>query len=279
MQHFSESYRQQIAEQAALFTKPELKDFQKKVNAAATELCLKDLSLLKRRGELLQMARKKVADDGYIFKKGHSRSKVYGQSDVASAPKRPKYDKEAREERIGAIDEELSDISRLLAYKEKSLCQAESARNYKLCEKVTEELMALKSKRRDLSVEKRLFEQKRKRARRREVRIRKNSESSDIDTGPASGRSSRSVTPQFHGHSRSSLSGTSAHDDPKQVTSPKSPQALSSSHGSATSCKYSDVDTDPASGRSCRSVTPQLRGNSHSLASSPSITMLMFQNK
>lgn len=38
--------------------------------------------------------------------------------------------------------EELSDISRLLAYKEKSLCQAENARNYKLCEKVTEELMA-----------------------------------------------------------------------------------------------------------------------------------------
>ena len=50
MQHFSESYRQQIAEQAALFTKPELKDFQKKVNAAATELCLKDLSLLKTWG-------------------------------------------------------------------------------------------------------------------------------------------------------------------------------------------------------------------------------------
>jgi len=41
------------------------------------------------------MARKKVAADGYVFKKGLSRSKVYGQSDVASTPKRPKYDKEA----------------------------------------------------------------------------------------------------------------------------------------------------------------------------------------
>ena len=40
------------------------------------------------------MARK-VGADGYFFKKGHSRSKVYGQSDVASTPKRPKYDKEA----------------------------------------------------------------------------------------------------------------------------------------------------------------------------------------
>lgn len=88
------------------------------------------------------MARKKVADDGYVFKKGHSRSKIYGQSDIPSAPKRPKYDKEAREERIVVTGEELSDISRLLAYNEKSLCQAENARNYKLCEKVTEELMA-----------------------------------------------------------------------------------------------------------------------------------------
>jgi len=215
MQHFSESYRQQISEQAALFTKPELKDFQKKVNAAATELCLKDLSLLKRRREVLQMVRKKVAADGYVFNKGHSHSKVYGQSDVASTPKRPKYDKEAQDEHIEAIDEELSDISRLSAYKEP--CQAESAGDYNLCE-VTEELMALKSKRCDLSVDKQLFEQKRKRARWREVRIRKNSESCDIDTGPASDRSSRSVTPQFHGHSRSSLSGTSTHDDPSHLT-------------------------------------------------------------
>ena len=75
------------------------------------------------------MARKKVADDGYVFKKGHSRSKIYGQSDILSAPKRPKYDKEAREEHIVATGEELSDISRLLAYKEKSLCQAENARS------------------------------------------------------------------------------------------------------------------------------------------------------
>ena len=67
------------------------------------------------------MARKKVADDGYVFKKGHSQSKIYGQSDILSAPKRPKYDKEAREEHIVATGEELSDISRLLAYKEKSL--------------------------------------------------------------------------------------------------------------------------------------------------------------
>jgi len=195
-QHFSESYKQQITQQAAIYKtdKRDLKDFEKRVNSAAAELCLKDLSLLKRRGDLLEMARKKVAEDGYVFKKGHSRSKLYGQSDSPSKPKRCKYDEEAREGRIEAIGEELKDISRLLAYKEKSLSQAESARNYKLCEKVTEDLMALKSKKRDLEVEKRVFEDKRKQARRRAIRKSRESESSDIDSGPMS---SRSTTPSM----------------------------------------------------------------------------------
>ncbi len=105
MQHFSESFKKQIAEQAAFYKgeKRELKDFEKQVNVAAAELCLHDLSLLKRRGELLELSRKKV----YVFKKGHSRSKVYGESDLPSAPKRPKLAKEAREERIAAMSEEL----------------------------------------------------------------------------------------------------------------------------------------------------------------------------
>ncbi len=32
-------------------------------------LCLSDVSLLNRRGELLEKARNKVADEGYVFKK------------------------------------------------------------------------------------------------------------------------------------------------------------------------------------------------------------------
>ena len=77
---------------------------------------------------------------------------MYGDSSIPSAPKRPKFHKEAREERIVALNDEVKDIARLLAYKEKSLSQAECACNYKLCEKITEELMALKSRRRDLKL-------------------------------------------------------------------------------------------------------------------------------
>ena len=70
------------------------------MNAAAVELCLRDVSLLNKRGELLELARKRVADEGYIFKKGRSRSKLYGDSEAETTPKRPKYDKEMREERL-----------------------------------------------------------------------------------------------------------------------------------------------------------------------------------
>ena len=70
------------------------------VNDAATELCLADVNLLDKRGELLQKARKKAADDGYVFKKGCSRSKHYGTHDTASKPKRPKCKKDMREDRL-----------------------------------------------------------------------------------------------------------------------------------------------------------------------------------
>lgn len=52
------SYKQQITEQAAFYKKTdkrELKDFDKRVNAASGEICLMDLSMLKRCGELLEM--------------------------------------------------------------------------------------------------------------------------------------------------------------------------------------------------------------------------------
>ena len=194
------------------------------MNAAAAELCLSDVSLLNRRGELLEKARKKVADEGYVFKKGRSRSKSYGHPVTETTPKRPKYDREMREERLKAIDEEGRDISRMLLFKEKRLAQAESGKNYRLCEQVTDEVMVLKSRKRELNTEKHLFEQKKKRATRREARIRCESESSDLDGGPSSSRSttkSRSVTPLSSQIVSPSLCRSSS------VSSPKSPLYLS----------------------------------------------------
>ena len=103
-----------------------------------------------------------------------------------------------REERLESIDEELGDISRMIVFKNKRLLQAECGKNYKLCEQLTEEMMTLKSRKRELDQEKRLFERKSKRAKNREVRKQSESEFSDLDGGPCSSKSttkSRSSTP------------------------------------------------------------------------------------
>ena len=131
-----------------------------KLNSMAAELCLSDVSLLNRRGELLHKARTKAAED-YVFRKGRSQSKVY--SSPNNAPKRPKYDKNSREDRVKAIEEEAQDISRILRFKEKHLSQAEAARNYRTCEQLTEEMMGLKSTKNEPQVEK---QKKRKHAQR-----------------------------------------------------------------------------------------------------------------
>ena len=64
----SESYKRHVIEKSVIFRKKEreLKEFEKRVNSAAADLCLSDVSLLNKRGTLLQLARKKVADDGCV---------------------------------------------------------------------------------------------------------------------------------------------------------------------------------------------------------------------
>ena len=67
----------EIKTQAVIYTKSPLTDFQRCVNEAAVKLALMQPDLLRNRGALLDQARKMVAEEGYNFKKGSSRSKVY----------------------------------------------------------------------------------------------------------------------------------------------------------------------------------------------------------
>ena len=69
-------------------------------------------------------------------------------------PRRPKFDEKMREERLHSIEQELTDIYRILQFKEKRLSQHEVDRNYRSCEQVTEEMMSLKGRKRELEGEK-----------------------------------------------------------------------------------------------------------------------------
>lgn len=201
-------------EESKIYKRPDeqLKSFEKCVNAAAKDLCLEDVSLLSRRGTLLDLARKRVAEGGCTFKKGHSRSKVYGKS-VSDAPKRPKYDESMREERIQLIEEELADVTRILQFKEKRLSQHEVEKKYRSCEQVTEEIMTFKKRKHELEAERSIIVKK---ARRAKLRIRRkvaDNVSDTLDMAPSSPSPSRSVTPQLPSSSMNSSVTLSADSD------------------------------------------------------------------
>lgn len=217
----TEAYKKHVIEKSVIYRRNEgeLKEFERQVNSAAAELCLNDVKLLDNRGKLLQLARKKVADDGYIFKKAHSRSKMYGIPQDESVPKRPKYSQDMRERRIEAIGDELRDIVRIVQFKEKRLMQAEAAKKYAMCEQLTIEIKELRDKKRELELEKAQFVKKGKRAMRRRVRESDfDAESSDIDDNCPS-TSSRSATPAAQ--STSLLPSLSTPSSPEFVCTPK----------------------------------------------------------
>ena len=154
--------------ESALFKSPNLSEFQKRVNSAAVQLALCDPSLVHKgnRGTLFERACRKVADDGYNFKKGKSRSKVYGEESCtpASPPRRRKLNEQMRTERLQELTEDMESIGSRVAIKEKHLAQAETVRNYKLCDQLCEEIQELKTSRRAKSRELAILQQKEARA-------------------------------------------------------------------------------------------------------------------
>ena len=131
----------------------------------------------------------KVAEDGFVFKKGKSRSKVYGTETTSSegAPKRPKLDEDMRKQRLSEIEENLERLSKHVRIKERRITQAEGVRNYKLCDDLLDDIGELRGKKRELEREKALLEAKDKRAKRRKLRASSSTSSVPLSspTSPA----------------------------------------------------------------------------------------------
>ena len=254
----SESYKQRIIEYATFYKKDEasLKAFERKVNEASIELCLKQPSMLsENRCLLLSMARKK-ASDGYSFKKGHSRSKAYGKhSSGEESAKRPKLSQQIKRDRLLAIEEEVKDTARVLSFKEKRISQAESDKKYKMCEQLAEEVIELKSKQRGLHAEKRMLEQKMNRAKR--YRSRKDSDLSGYSSTMSCDSRDRSPSDSPMPRSSRSMSPEPIHHEPtitllspKETRSPTVPRILSPTENGSrmnpVDCESPDAFVVPA---------------------------------
>jgi len=118
----------QIKESALIYKKESIRpltEYQKSINNAAQEICLKNpmYIYLKSHQRLLDVARNMV-DRIYSFKKGRSRSKKYCTNQPVS--KRPKLSFDARVERMKALEEEIKNVKDQISYKEKRHLIAET---------------------------------------------------------------------------------------------------------------------------------------------------------
>lgn len=151
---------EEIRAQASIYkkdtTRP-LSDYQKKVNKAAQDICVKNPSLLRSRQKLLEAARSKV-DETYQFKKGKSRSKRHDP--VPPLPKRKKINQAARLERMKTLEDDLKSMKERISYKQKRRQIAEETKNYRLCDDITEEIAAISKESRQLEAELKLLTKK-----------------------------------------------------------------------------------------------------------------------
>ena len=208
---------EELRKYSQIYKKPNLTDYQQRVNTAAENICLKNPSMIRKRAELLERARQEVHDSGYTYRKGKSRSKRFGTSD--STPKRPKFHHDYRERRMKELGEDLVGISERISIKE-SRCEAGAAvKNFKLCDQLSEEIAELKQQRRLKEAELRELKKREKKSqwylKKKRLSATDDSDfiesSDDNESSSTTSKRSRSDTPKSTFHVPQPLSPLSPH--------------------------------------------------------------------
>ena len=122
--------REDTKGKSVIYHSSELTDFQKKVNAAAAEIALRHPTLVCKgnRGLLLDQARQQVSSEGFVFRKGKSRSKLYGEPSPSPA-KRIKISEALRSQRIVELRDEIESLDNHMHIKI-MLCAIDFMRKY-----------------------------------------------------------------------------------------------------------------------------------------------------
>ena len=87
-----------------------LTNYQMKINNAAVDLALENASLLESRQLLLEAARKRVNETGYIYKKGKSRYKQIHPT-TPETPKRAKTTDNFHLKQISDLEDDIKDFT------------------------------------------------------------------------------------------------------------------------------------------------------------------------
>jgi hypothetical protein len=172
-----------------------LTDYEKAVNDASFQLAKDNSVLLSRRDELFKLAREKVRESGFKFKKGASRSKLAvpttATADSQETPhKRLKSTANERKHRLHQIQEELTELDKALKMKELRRNKAENVKNFMLCNTLSTEIRALLKEKRILENEKKVILRKERQA--DWYSNNKTTKTKQVEKGKISGQSKKS---------------------------------------------------------------------------------------
>jgi flagellar biosynthesis GTPase FlhF len=144
-----------------------LTKYQLAINKAAYELCLDDPSLLHNRGELINIARKKIDDEGYCYKKKRSRSKAFGTGvETSKESKKIKSSAQFRHKRIQALTEDLDSLNTTMALLEKERYKQHNMKKYAQAASIEEQIAAKRKEKRSLTEEMTKLQEKEARSKR-----------------------------------------------------------------------------------------------------------------
>lgn len=179
----SSNVDEEVRAKARIFGKSgkELTKYQARLNQAAGDLCVHNPALLAEKGKLLELAKDRLHESGYVYAKGKSRSRKFNPLDeMEERPKREKIDQREKQHRIDTLKEQLQDNNKHIGIKEKRIEQAQGLQNFKLCDQLSDEVTLLKKKRREIESALRALERKEQRS----VRYfaRKSSSSAETST-------------------------------------------------------------------------------------------------
>ena len=155
--------RNEVLEKSRIFKKGNngtLTNYQQVINNAAYELCLENPNLINSKGELLNLSRVKVDEEGYLYKKKRSRSLAFGASNEESKEKRSKISVEIRHKRIKDLSEDINSINMSMALLEKERYKQHNMNKYAQAASLEEQISSKQKEKRVLEAELTMLQEK-----------------------------------------------------------------------------------------------------------------------
>lgn len=132
-----------------------MSEYEEKVNAASLFLCQENISLLKNRKQLFELAKQKVDADGYLYRRKKSRSKVFGASQkvTGSEVQRVNVMKEVRQKGMVDLREDIDSCKQTISLLEQQRMKFVSAEKFIQAADIVEQVKIKRKKTRELELE------------------------------------------------------------------------------------------------------------------------------